>query len=33
VHPKEKFRSRLLTSFVEFAMRRMRELAASAPHA
>jgi DNA-binding transcriptional LysR family regulator len=29
VHPKEKFRSRLLTTFVEFAMRRMRELAAS----
>jgi DNA-binding transcriptional LysR family regulator len=28
VHPKEKFRSRLLTTFVEFAMRRMRELAA-----
>ena len=30
VHPKEKFRSRLLTTFVEFAMRRMREMAASA---
>ena len=29
VHPREKFRSRLLTTFVEFAMRRMRELAAS----
>jgi DNA-binding transcriptional LysR family regulator len=29
VHPKEKFRSRLLTSFVDFAMKRMRELAAS----
>jgi DNA-binding transcriptional LysR family regulator len=29
VHPREKFRSRLLTAFVEFAMRRMRELAAS----
>jgi DNA-binding transcriptional LysR family regulator len=28
VHPKEKFRSRLLTTFVEFAMRRMREMAA-----
>src|SRR5687767_1016995 len=25
VHPKERFRSRLLTTFVEFAMRRMRE--------
>ena len=30
VHPKEKFRSRLLTTFVEFAMRRMREMAAAA---
>lgn len=29
VHPREKFRSRLLTAFVEFAVRRMRELAAS----
>ena len=29
VHPKERFRSRLLTVFVEFAMRRMRELAAN----
>jgi DNA-binding transcriptional LysR family regulator len=28
VHPKEKFRSRLVTTFVEFAMRRMREMAA-----
>jgi DNA-binding transcriptional LysR family regulator len=28
VHPKEKFRSRLLTTFVDFAMRRMREMAA-----
>jgi DNA-binding transcriptional LysR family regulator len=28
VHPKEKFRSRLITTFVEFAMRRMREMAA-----
>jgi DNA-binding transcriptional LysR family regulator len=27
VHPKEKFRSRLLTTFVEFATGRMRELA------
>ena len=27
VHPKEKFRSRLLTTFVEFAMRRMKEMA------
>ena len=27
VHPKEKFRSRLLTSFVDFAMGRMREMA------
>lgn len=27
VHPKEKFRSRLLTTFVDFAMRRMREMA------
>ena len=30
VHPKEKFRSRLLTTFVEFAMRRMREMASQA---
>jgi DNA-binding transcriptional LysR family regulator len=29
VHPKERFRSRLLTVFVDFAMRRMRELAGS----
>jgi DNA-binding transcriptional LysR family regulator len=29
VHPKEKFRSRLLTTFVDFAMKRMRELAAA----
>src|SRR5215210_6313871 len=29
VHPKEKLRSRLLTTFVEFAMKRMRELAAA----
>jgi DNA-binding transcriptional LysR family regulator len=28
VHPKEKFRSRLVTTFVEFAMRRMRDMAA-----
>jgi DNA-binding transcriptional LysR family regulator len=28
VHPKEKFRSRLVTTFVDFAMRRMREMAA-----
>lgn len=28
VHPREKFRSRLLTAFVDFAMRRMREMAA-----
>jgi DNA-binding transcriptional LysR family regulator len=27
VHPKEKFRSRLLTTFVEFAMNRMRDIA------
>jgi DNA-binding transcriptional LysR family regulator len=27
VHPKERFRSRLLTTFVDFAMRRMREIA------
>jgi DNA-binding transcriptional LysR family regulator len=27
VHPKEKFRSRLLTTFVDFAMGRMREMA------
>lgn len=27
VHPKERFRSRLLTTFVDFAMRRMRETA------
>jgi hypothetical protein len=30
VHPKERFRSRLLTTFVDFAMRRMREIAATA---
>jgi len=30
VHPKERFRSRLITAFVEFAMRRMREIAATA---
>jgi DNA-binding transcriptional LysR family regulator len=30
VHPKEKFRSRLLTTFVEFATARMRELAEAA---
>ena len=30
VHPKERFRSRLLTTFVEFATRRMREIAAVA---
>lgn len=30
VHPKEKFRSRLQTTFVEFAMRRMREMATTA---
>ena len=30
VHPKEKFQSRLLTTFVEFALRRMRELASTA---
>ena len=30
VHPREKFRSKLLTAFVEFAIRRMREIAASA---
>jgi len=30
VHPQERFRSRLLTTFVEFAMRRMREIAAMA---
>jgi hypothetical protein len=29
VHLKEKFRSRLLTTFVDFATGRMRELAAS----
>lgn len=29
VHPKERFRSRLLTTFVDFATRRMRETAAS----
>ena len=29
VHPKEKFRSRLLTTFVDFAMSRMRALAAA----
>ncbi|MDB5866228.1 MAG: LysR family transcriptional regulator, partial [Betaproteobacteria bacterium] len=33
VHPKEKFRSRLLTTFVEFATGRMRELARSNAHA
>ena len=31
VYPKEKFRSRLLTTFVDFAMTRMRELAANGP--
>jgi DNA-binding transcriptional LysR family regulator len=30
VHPRERFRSRLVTTFVEFAMRRMREIAAIA---
>ena len=30
VHPKERFRSLLLTTFVEFAMRRMRDIAATA---
>jgi DNA-binding transcriptional LysR family regulator len=30
VHPRERFRSRLLTTFVEFAMRRMRDSAAVA---
>jgi len=30
VHPQERFRSRLLTTFVEFTMRRMREIAAMA---
>ena len=30
VYPKERFRSRLLTTFVEFAMRRMRETAVAA---
>jgi DNA-binding transcriptional LysR family regulator len=30
VHPKERFRSRLLTTFVAFAMRRMRDIAATA---
>jgi DNA-binding transcriptional LysR family regulator len=30
VHPKERFRSRLLTTFVEFATRRMRETATTA---
>ena len=30
VHPREKFRSRLLTSFVDFATSRMREMAESA---
>ena len=29
VHPKERFRSRLLTTFFEFAMRRMRDIAAN----
>ena len=33
VHPKEKFRSRLLTTFVEFATARMRELAEAAASA
>jgi DNA-binding transcriptional LysR family regulator len=33
VHPKEKFRSRLLTTFVEFATTRMRELAEAAASA
>ena len=33
VHPKEKFRSRLLTSFVEFATSRMREMADAAASA
>jgi DNA-binding transcriptional LysR family regulator len=33
VHPKEKFRSRLLTTFVEFATGRMRELARLHTHA
>jgi DNA-binding transcriptional LysR family regulator len=33
VHPKEKFRSRLLTTFVEFATDRMRELARLHTHA
>ena len=31
VYPKEKLRSRLLTAFVDFAMTRMRELAANGP--
>ena len=30
VHPQERFRSRLLTAFVDFATRRMRETAATA---
>jgi len=30
VHPKERFRSRLVTTFVEFAMARMRDIAATA---
>ena len=30
VHPKERFRTRLVTTFVDFAMRRMREIAAIA---
>ena len=30
VHPKERFRSRLLTAFVDFATRRMRESATTA---
>jgi DNA-binding transcriptional LysR family regulator len=29
VHPKERFRSLLLTTFFEFAMRRMRDIAAN----
>jgi DNA-binding transcriptional LysR family regulator len=33
VHPKEKFRSRLLTTFVDFATTRMREMAESAASA
>jgi hypothetical protein len=30
VHPKEKFRSRLLTTFVEFATARMKRIAEAA---